>query len=364
MTRAAVRAIGVRYGEELRTNDWYEAHRPALLKRATEKGLAKAFSPDDGDETSRGFDVEMARYVADPFRGATVRYLLGPSQTALGLELSAAQDALAAAGCTAKDIDVLLCASWLPEYFVAPGNAVFLARALGVSIPAYNLETACSSGLVGLELTEGLLLTGRYRRALLVLSSTNSRHTGDDDTLGWISSDVAAACVVEASDAQEGILSSYVENTAETCGVFEHRLVPDGAGGARVRMAVGSTGSKALRATSGPELVRRLCLGALARARVRLEDVAFFGFSSPLAWYATLCQRALEIPPERTTDLFPRLANIGLPFPAVHLHHALAEGKLQPGELALLYTVGSVSSAGAMVLRAGEVGLGPHPGAP
>lgn len=359
MNRACVRAAAVTYGAERRVNDWYVQHRPEVLRSAMDKGLARAFST--ADPAGSGFDARMAPFLADPFRGAKVRYLLGPGETALGLELAAARQALVAARLLASEVDVILCASWLPERFVPPGDAVFIARELGVSAPAYNVETACSSGLACLELAEGLLAVGRYHRVLVVLSSTNSRQTGDDDTLGWISSDVAAALIVERGAGPEGILASYVENTAPTCGVFEHRLVVGADGAPRVRMAVGEGGSKALRDSTGPELVRRACLRAVARARVALDDIAFFGFSTPLAWYEGLCREALGIPAHKSRDLFPRLANVGAPFPAVHLHHAIAEGRLRPGELAVLFTVGSVSSAGAMVLRVGEVAVAPMP---
>jgi 3-oxoacyl-[acyl-carrier-protein] synthase-3 len=42
----------------------------------------------------------------------------------------------------------------------------------------------------------------------------------------------------------------------------------------------------------------------------------------------------------------------------VNLHRAASSGRLRPDDLVLLYTVGSVSSAGAVVLRWGDVALG------
>ena len=244
MPTCALRSIGVRLGSEARDNAWYQQHRPAEFAAETERGLARAFQRADGTAASRGFDDAMAAYLSDPFRGARLRHVLAPGETCLGLELAAAQDALDAAGLRAGDLDVILCASWLPERFVAPGDAVFLARALGVEIPAWNLETACSSALALLQVAEGLLAAGSYRRALLVCSSTNSRQT--DDTLGWISSDVAAAAVVEAPVGDEGLLGAMMVYTAATCGVFENALeAVDGRG--VVRRRVGAEGARALR---------------------------------------------------------------------------------------------------------------------
>ncbi len=357
MIRAAIRSVAVRRGGERRDNAWYAEHRPEVLAAATERGLARAFSSADGTARSAGFDAEMARYAEDPFRGAKVRWLLAPGETALGLSLAASRAALELAGAAPGEVDLVLAASWLPEKFVAPGDAVELVRALGVRAPGYNVESACSSGTAGLELARAVVEAGLYRRVLVALSSTNSRHTDPRGTLGWISTDAACAFVVEAARSDgEGLLASHVENTAETCGVFEHALALDEDGRPCVRMVVGEAGTRALRESSGPDTVRRICLAALDRAGLSPADVAFWGFSTPLAWFSSLATRALELDPERTLDLFPRYANLGAPFPGFLLHHGLAEGKVRPGDLVVLFTIGSVSSAGATVLRAGRIG--------
>lgn len=348
--RAALRSVAVRLGAEARGNDWYTRHRPEVVAAAADKGLARAFSADGGRTGT--FDAEMARYADDPFRGAKVRWLLGPGQTALGLELEAAREALELAP---GPVDLLLCASWLPETFVAPGDAVRLARALDLRGPAYNVESACSSGTACLQLAEAMVAAGRCRRVLVVTSSTNSRHTDPGGTLGWISSDAAAAFVVEPAVGGEGVLGAFVENTAETCGVFEHELQVDAGGQACVRMVVGAAGGRPLREASSPERVRRLCLAALDRAGVSVDDVAYWGFSTPLAWFHALCVGALGIHPERTLDLFPRFANLGATFPAFLLERGLAEGKVRDGDVVVLFTMGSVSSSGATVLRAGDL---------
>ena len=360
MTVASLRSIAVRYGAERRDNDWYRVHAPEAVARSQERGLAKAFATTDGNDASRAFDERMRPFLTDPFRGARVRYRLGPGETVLDLELAAAREALEAAGCTGADVDLLLCASWLPEDFMAPGDAVFLARDLGMTGPAYNIESACSSGLVCMEVAEGLLASGRYRRILVVLSNTNSRQTGPQNTLGWISTDVAAAAVLERATDDIGILSTAVENTADSAGVFVHRMEPTD-DEVRVQMRVGEVSSAALRASGNPDRIRRLCLAALDRAHLRTDEVDYFGFSTPLAWFWSLCTDAVAIDRARSTDLFPRIANAGLPFPLIHLHHAMAEGRLRPGGSALLYTQGSTSSAGALVLRVGDVALGRHP---
>jgi 3-oxoacyl-[acyl-carrier-protein] synthase-3 len=44
-----------------------------------------------------------------------------------------------------------------------------------------------------------------------------------------------------------------------------------------------------------------------------------------------------------------------------NLHHAASHGLVRPDDLVLVSSVGSVSTAGAVVMRWGDVGLGPLP---
>ncbi|MHC5772099.1 MAG: 3-oxoacyl-ACP synthase, partial [Nostoc sp.] len=63
-------------------------------------------------------------------------------------------------------------------------------------------------------------------------------------------------------------------------------------------------------------------------------------------------------------DLHKRYANIGPMLPLVNLYHGAEAGRLRENDLVLVYTIGSVSNAGATVMRWGDVALGPAPAPP
>jgi 3-oxoacyl-[acyl-carrier-protein] synthase-3 len=48
----------------------------------------------------------------------------------------------------------------------------------------------------------------------------------------------------------------------------------------------------------------------------------------------------------------------------VNLHHSAHAGRIKSGQVVVLYAIGSVSSAGAVVMRWGDVALGPEPAPP
>jgi 3-oxoacyl-[acyl-carrier-protein] synthase III len=354
---AGLRSLAVAFPDEIRTNDHYRERCPGLVASAEQRTLAKLWAAHEGEASA--FDRAFEPYVHDPFRGTLERRALGPDEPILPVEVRAARDALAAAELQPADIDMVLASSFLPDQ-VGVGNAVFIARELGIAGAAWNIETACSSATAGLQLATSLVVAGQASHVLVVISCAYSRVADPADTFGWFLGDGCAAFVVGACPAGEGRIAAKTIHTAETCGAFRYALDLDERGRPWVRIEAGDAAGRSLRDTALPYL-RRCVDGAITAAGCRLEDIDFFAFNTPTAWYADFCTKALGIPPERTINTYPLYANMGPVLWPVNLHHAASLGRPTPGDLVLVYSVGSVSSAGAVIMRWGRVGLGPLP---
>jgi 3-oxoacyl-[acyl-carrier-protein] synthase-3 len=274
----------------------------------------------------------------------------------MSIEIDAAQRALAAAGLSSGQVELLICCSFLPDQ-VGVGNATPLAKALGLRCAAWNVETTCSSALVALQNASALIRAGEYRNALVVVSCTYSRVADEDDTLCWFLGDGAGAFVVTGAPPGASYVAGRARHTGETCSTFYYEVVPDPVRGARIRMDCTPETGRILYETAEPYL-RECCEAAVDAAGAKLSEVDFFVFNTPTAWYADFCTRALGVPRERAVDTYPEYANIGPALMPVNLYRAASSGRLKPGDLVLLYTVGSISSAGAALLRWGDVALG------
>ncbi len=352
---AGLRGLAVAFPDGVRTNAYWEQKHPQLVAQAKEKTLARLWT-ERGSQSpvADAFDQEMQRYTQDAFRGTVERRVLGPGETVLGLEEQAARRALAAARLEPEAVDLIIASSFLPEH-LGVGNATFLAQALGTRGMAFNVESACSGSLVALQTASALVRNGSYRNVLCVISCTYSRVTDETDTLSWTVGDGAAAFVVSAVPEGEGVLAVKARHTAISCGALQYVQRVE-AGAPVLRMEATSKAGRALREISETFLLES-CEGAAKAAGVTLADIDFFVFNSPVAWYASFCARALGLPATRTVDTYREYGNVGPVLMPANLHRAASLGHLKPGNLVLVYTVGSVSSAGAAVMRWGDVGV-------
>ncbi|KIG14306.1 3-oxoacyl-[acyl-carrier-protein] synthase, KASIII [Enhygromyxa salina] len=352
-----IASVGVAFPEDVRTNDWWEHHHPQLVAQHREALLAKVWAdhtwPPTGAST---YDQCIAPYLEDPFRGTVERRWMGPDDSAQSMELAAAKAAMDAGGFAGADIDLVLVNALRTDSHVI-GDGAYLMQKLGMRTPAINFESACSSAVVGFHLASDLIRAGRYRRIMVIACSTYTRDVDPDNSFSWFLGDGAAAVVVEAApDPEHGLLGAHTIPTLETCGIFYHELaLVDGA--PRLMIRASRRAGKAIRDNS--EAYLRTCVdGALSEAGVRLDDIKFLVVNTPTAWYAQFCAKVLGFEMSQIVDNYPRFANCGPALWANNLHTAVSEGRVAPGDLVLGYSIGSVSTASAVVFRAGEIAVG------
>ena len=358
-----IRSLAVSFPSLIWTTDYWCNRFPELAVQAKSKRVrlpraSRSICKDSGIEI---WSQEVAPYLRDPFRGNVEKRLLSQDESALMLECRAAKEAIEAANLHIKEIELIIVTSLFANP-IGLNHASTLARQLNLSCPAWNLESTCSSALVALQNVRALIQIGEYRNVLVVVSHFGSNTVDPEDTLSWAMGDGAGAFVVSSLKSNQGVLGSKIISATATCGAYAHELVTDAQGAPRMRTQTGENAS--MLAETAVDFVRTCCQGAAAAAAVTLDNIDFFAFNTPTAWYTSVCVRALGINPEQTINLYPRYANIGPVFPVASLYHAASAGKLKENDLVLIYTNGAGATAGAMVMRWGDVALGAVPASP
>jgi 3-oxoacyl-[acyl-carrier-protein] synthase III len=355
-----IKSLAVSYPRAIRTNDYFRDKHPDVVAKAEEVSLGKIWAPpQDNAQRADDFDAAAAPYMKDPFRGTIRRRVLSEGESSLTLELEAARRALDAAKMRPEDVQLAIVSSLVGDT-IGAGNAAYLAARLGLRGAAWNLETACSSSAVALQTATAMIRAGEYRNVLAVSSCSYSREAPENDTLAWFVGDGAGAFVVAPCAQNEGVLGTKTIHTAETCHAFYYEMAAGPKGNPKLSMRWNPELGRVIRETSITYL-RTCCAGALEAAGVALPDIDFFVFNTPTAWYARFCTDALGVDYARTIDTYPLYANIGPALLPTNLYRAAKEGRLRAGDLLLIYTIGSTSTASATVMRWGEVALGPDP---
>ncbi|NJD24924.1 MAG: beta-ketoacyl-ACP synthase III [Betaproteobacteria bacterium] len=114
--------------------------------------------------------------------------------------VAAARDALAAAGRTTADIDMVVCAASNMQR-PYPAMAVEIQNALGAGGYAFDMNVACSSATFGLEQAINAVRSGTARAALVIDPEICSAHLAwQDRDCHFIFGDVCTAIVVERAE--------------------------------------------------------------------------------------------------------------------------------------------------------------------
>jgi 3-oxoacyl-[acyl-carrier-protein] synthase-3 len=142
--------------------------------------------------------------------GIERRHIAAPGETTVDMAEHAARAAIAAAGCRASDIDLIIVGTCTPD-LVFPNPGVMLQARLGCrGGPAFSVEAACSGFIYALSMADKFIRSGESKCALVVGSESLSRITNPNDRGTAILFGDGAGAVVLVPDAQPGIISTHL----------------------------------------------------------------------------------------------------------------------------------------------------------
>ena len=124
----------------------------------------------------------------------------------MSLSVESARKAIAMAGLQPSDIDGLVLATTTPDRQV-PATSAAVARELGLTCGAFDINAACSGFVYALAVAHGLIAIGS-QKVLLVGTDTLSRITDwTDRNTAVLFADGSGAAVLEAVDGPGHLLA-------------------------------------------------------------------------------------------------------------------------------------------------------------
>jgi len=107
--------------------------------------------------------------------GIKERRVVSGNETAVSLAVNAANDALAFAGINPAEIDLVICATSMPDNLY-PSSACEIQADIGaVNAAAFDLSAACSGLIYGLFVAKNFIMSGTYEKILVVGVDVHSR---------------------------------------------------------------------------------------------------------------------------------------------------------------------------------------------
>lgn len=148
--------------------------------------------------------------------GNGVRFRLGEDETLLDLIEKATKDALDCAGLFINDIDLIIGAMATPLQAI-PCNAALIHEriAKGTSIPAFDINSSCTSFITAVNMASYLLENSEYSNILIVSGDTASVALNPKQKESYeLFSDAVSAVIVTKSDTS-GVLFSKQNTWSE-----------------------------------------------------------------------------------------------------------------------------------------------------
>lgn len=289
--------------------------------------------------------------------GILERRMASEGETTATMATAAGKAAIADAGLTADDIDMILVATITPDA-VLPSTACFVQQALDMRpVPAFDLVAACSGFIYGLINATFMLQTGHYKNILLVGSDTMTRITDFEDRSTCILfGDAAGAVVLSATPDTNGSAILHFQMSAEGSG-DSLLFVP--AGGCRLPSSHMTVDERLHYVKmNGREVYKRavkrnleLVDSTLAEAGISPEDIALvIPHQSNLRIIESARQR-LGLPKERMFTNIQKCGNTSGASIPLGLDECLQTGRIGEGDYVLLISFGAGFTWGSALMR-------------
>jgi 3-oxoacyl-[acyl-carrier-protein] synthase-3 len=284
--------------------------------------------------------------------GIRQRYLSDASETTSVLGTRAAQAALADAGLTPADIDLVICATSTPDH-TFPSTATQIQAALGMTGGvAFDLQAVCAGFVYAVTTADKFLATGSARRALVIGAETFSRILDwEDRTTCVLFGDGAGAIVLEAREgegtsADRGVLAASLRSD----GRHREKLYVDG--------GPGSTGTTGHLRMTGKE-VFRFAVGqvtdvideAFRASGTTADDLDWFVPHQANRRIIEASADKLGIARDKVVLTVDRHGNTSAASIPLALDVARRDGRIKQGDLVMIEAIGGGFTWGAALIR-------------
>ncbi|MGA1445419.1 MAG: beta-ketoacyl-ACP synthase III [Candidatus Puniceispirillaceae bacterium] len=284
--------------------------------------------------------------------GIAQRHLVADGETTADLANNAASKALANAGLTGADIDLIIVATTTPDN-TFPSTATKLQNMIGAKgAIAFDVQAVCAGFVYALDIADAMLQSGRGRRALVVGAESFSKLLDwKDRTTCVLFGDGAGAVVLELADNADdwGIRSSVLHSD----GAYRDILYVDG--GPSVNAAVGHVrmeGKEVFR--HAVEKLASVMDEALGAANMQAHEIDWLVPHQANIRIIDAMQKKMGLPSDRVVRTVEQHANTSAASIPLALATAVGDGRIKNGDVVAMEAIGGGLVWGAALVKFGR----------
>jgi 3-oxoacyl-[acyl-carrier-protein] synthase-3 len=284
--------------------------------------------------------------------GIEARHIADDDETTSVLGIRAAEAALADAGLTASDIDLVICATSTPDY-TFPSTATMIQTGIGMTHgAAFDLQAVCTGFVYAVATADKFLQSGSHKRALVVGAETFSRILDwNDRTTCVLFGDGAGAIVLEAQEgegtsADRGVLTSHLRSD----GRYRDKLYVDGGpGSTKTTGVLKMEGREVFKFAVG--MVADVVQDAFAATGTSAEELDWFVPHQANKRIITASADKLGIAQDKVVITVNRHGNTSAASIPLALDVARKDGRIKDGDLVMIEAIGGGFTWGSALIR-------------
>jgi 3-oxoacyl-[acyl-carrier-protein] synthase-3 len=284
--------------------------------------------------------------------GIRQRHRVTDDQPVSDLAVEAARRALAAAGRTPADVDLIVVATTTPD-LTFPATATIVQRKLGCPVGiAFDVQAVCSGFVYALSVADGFVARNRSKCALVIGAETMTRLMDWTDRGTCVLFGDGAGCVVVEPMAGEGTIGDrgLLGFALRADGTKQDLLYVDG--------GPSTTGQVGKLRMQGNQVFRHAVVNiseavtaAAADAGIAVSSVDWFIPHQANIRILEGVARRLGIDEHKVITTLSEHANTSAASIPLALDRGVRDGRIKPGQLLLLEAMGGGFTWGACVIR-------------
>ena len=284
--------------------------------------------------------------------GIRARHIAGEGETTSTLGIAAARAALADAGLTVDDIDLVVCATSTPDH-TFPSTATMIQAGLGMHHgAAFDVQAVCTGFVYAISVADKFIRAGEARRALVVGAETFSRILDwEDRTTCVLFGDGAGAVVLEAQEgegtsADRGVLAAKLRSD----GRYREKLYVDGGpGSTKTTGHLRMEGREVFRFAVG--MVTDVVEAVFQETGTSADDLSWFVPHQANKRIIDASADKLGIAREKVVITVDRHGNTSAASIPLALDAAVKDGRIERGDLVMIEAIGGGFTWGAALIR-------------